>query len=141
MIAVAQGLVLFLICLLWFEIPFNGNFGALMAVITIFSLCTVGIGLAISALMRTAQQSIVISFTIVLPSIIMSGLIAPRSAMPELMQYFTLLNPYFYGLNALHRIYLEGQTFMQVSHLLLPLIGLGAITMGSAVWLFKGKLG
>ena len=27
-IAVLQGLVLFLICLLWFDIPFNGNFGA-----------------------------------------------------------------------------------------------------------------
>ena len=140
-IAIAQGLVLFLICLLWFEIPFNGNFGALLAVIAIFSLCTVGIGLAISALVRTAQQSIVISFTFVLPSIIMSGLITPRSAMPELMQYVTLLNPFYYGMEALHRIYLEGQTFMQVSHLMLPLIGLGALTMSSAVWLFKGKLG
>ena len=140
-IAVCQGLVMFLICVLWFEIPFNGNFGALLTVITIFSLCTVGIGLAISALANTAQQSIVMSFTLVLPSIILSGLITPRSAMPELIQYLALLNPYYYGLNALHRIYLEGQSFAQVAHLLLPLLGLGAITMISAAWLFKGKLG
>lgn len=140
-IAVGQGLVMFLICVLWFEIPFNGNFGALITVITIFSLCTVGIGLAISALANTAQQSIVMSFTLVLPSIILSGLITPRSAMPELIQYLALLNPYYYGLNALHRIYLEGQSFAQVAHLLLPLLGLGAITMSSAAWLFKGKLG
>lgn len=140
-IATTQGIGLFLICLLWFEIPFNGNFFALLTVIVIFSLCTVGVGLAISALTNTAQQSIVLSFTFLLPCIILSGLITPRSAMPELMQYVTLLDPFYYGMEALHRIYLEGQTFMQVSHLMLPLLVLGAITMSGAVWLFKGKLG
>lgn len=139
-IAVTQGLGLFLICLLWFDIPFHGNFGALVFVITVFSLCIVGIGLAISALTKTSQQSVVISFTIVLPTIILSGMITPISAMPELMQYVSTGNPFYYGLEALRRIYLEGQTLMQVFHLLLPLIGIGAFTLTLAVSLFRGKL-
>lgn len=141
LVAIGQGLGLFLICLLWFDIGFQGNFFSFLFVITTFSLCTVGIGLAVSALSSTSQQSVVISFTIVLPSVILSGMITPRSAMPELMQYFTLINPFYYGLEALRRIYLEGQGLMNVIHLLIPLFGLGAISMSTAVALFRGKLG
>lgn len=140
LIACAQAIVLFVICLAWFEIPFAGNFGALLTVILIFSLCNVGIGLAISALSSTSQQSVVTSFSLVLPCIILSGLITPYSAMPQLVQYIALLNPFFYGLEAVHRIYLEGQSFMQVVHLLLPLIGLGTLTLSCALMLFRGKL-
>lgn len=139
-IACLQALALFLICLFWFEIPFSGNLGSLMLVIFLFSLCNVGIGLAISALSSTSQQSVVTSFSLVLPCIILSGMITPYSAMPALAQYIALLNPFYYGLEALHRIYLEGQSISQVVHLLLPLIGLGMITLTSAVLLFRGKL-
>lgn len=141
LIAIAQGMTLFLICVLWFDIGFQGSFAALFTVMTIFSLCTVGIGLTISALSSTAQQSIVMSFTFILPTIILSGLITPLEAMPDFMQHITLINPFYYGLEAVHRIYLESQTFAQIFHLLLPLIALGIITMGCAVWLFRGKLG
>lgn len=139
-ISVLQGLALFLICLLWFQIPFNGNFFALVSVISIFSLCIVGIGLAISALATTSQQSVVISFTLVLPAIILSGMITPRSAMPEIVQYIALLNPFYYGLEALRRIYLEGQTFFEVFHLMLPLVGIGAVTLTISLILFRGKV-
>lgn len=94
-IAVLQGLGLFLICTLWFEIPFNGQFWALVLVISIFSLCTVGLGLAISAFASTSQQSLVASFIFILPAIILSGLITPRTAMPELVQYITLIDPFY----------------------------------------------
>lgn len=140
LIACAQAAVLFVICLMWFQIPFAGNFWSLLAVILIFSICNVGIGLAVSALASTSQQSVVTSFSLVLPCIILSGLITPYSAMPALAQYIALLNPFFYGLEAVHRIYLEGQSFGQVLHLLLPLIGLGTVTMSCAVMLFRGKL-
>lgn len=140
LVACAQAMILFVICLAWFEIPFAGNLGSLILVVAIFSLCNVGIGLAISALSSTSQQSVVISFSLVLPCIILSGLITPYSAMPQVVQYIALLNPFFYGLEALHRIYLEGQSLSQVVHLLLPLIGLGALTLSTAVILFRGKL-
>ena len=141
LIAISQGLGLYLICELWFKIHLQGSFIALLATISIFSLCTVGIGLVVSALASTSQQSVVSAFTIVLPTIIVSGMVTPRSAMPELMQYISLINPFYYGLEAVHRIYLEGQSFWEVAHLMLPLIGLGAITMSAAVYLFRGKLG
>lgn len=140
-VAILQGLGLFLICILWFDIVFQGNFLAFLLVISVFNLCIVGIGLAISALSSTSQQSIVMAFTLVLPSIILSGMITPRSAMPEWMQYVSLVNPFYYGLEAMRRIYLEGQTFMQVAHLLMPLLALGAVTLSTAIALFRGKLG
>lgn len=139
-IAICQGLILFLICMLWFEIPFLGNFGALLTVIAIFSLSTVGLGLAISAIASTSQQSQVMAFVLVLPFIILSGMITPISAMPTATQYLSLLNPMRYGYEAVKRIYLEGQTLWEVSHLMLPLLGLGMVTLSLSIWLFRGKL-
>lgn len=139
-IAVCQGIALFFICMLWFEIPFAGNFFTLVLIIAIFSLSTVGLGLAISALSATAQQAQVVSFVLVLPFIILSGMITPTSAMPELAQLVSYLDPIFYGYEAIRRVYLEGQSLMDVAHLLLPLIGLGLITLSTSILLFRGKL-
>lgn len=139
-IATIQGIALFFICLAWFEIPFAGNFFTLVLLIVIFSLSTVGVGLAISAVSSTSQQSQVMSFTVVLPCIILSGLITPSSAMPAVAQMIAHADPLFYGYEAMKRIYLEGQGLMDVLHLLVPLIGLGLITLTISVMLFRGKL-
>lgn len=140
LVATLQAGMLFLICVLWFEIPFRGSFISLLTLIAVFSMCNVGTGLAVSALVSTSQQSIVISFTMILPSILLSGMITPYQAMPKAAQIAALADPFYYGLSAMHRIYLEGQTITDVAHLLLPLIVLGAAAMTFAVYLFRGKL-
>lgn len=139
-ISCLQSLALTLICLYWFEIPCYGNIFAVFTVIVLFSISSVGIGLTISALSSTSQQSIVCSFALILPCIILSGMLTPISAMPEYLQLSTLINPFYYGQEALHRIYLEGQTLCQTLHLLLPLICLGIVTLSISVMLFRSKL-
>lgn len=139
-IAVCQGVALFFICLFWFEIPFAGNFLTLLLIIALFSLSTVGLGLAISALSATAQQAQVVSFILVLPFIILSGMITPISGMPPLAQFVALFDPLLYGYEAIKRVYLEGQSLLEIAHLLLPLVGLGTLALSVSIMLFRGKL-
>ena len=73
-VGIMQALIIFSVSCFWFEIPFAGSFATLLLVITLFSAAVVGLGLAISAVCRTIQQSMVAAFLCILPAIILSGL-------------------------------------------------------------------
>ncbi len=140
LIAIAQGLALFLICVFYFEIPFRGRFAHLFAIIAIFSACNVGIGLVISTVCKTSLQSVVSSFLFLLPCIMISGLITPADAMPRWFYYIAHLDPMYYANNCMWRIYLEGASLSELWHLIVPLLLIGAGTMALAASLFRNKL-
>ena len=139
-IAILQGLLLFAICRFYFNIPFYGNVIDILFILSVFSISIVSLGLAVSALAKTPQQSIVFVFTLILPSIILSGMLTPIAAMPPWFQYVTKINPIYYGMTALQRVYLEGQSFTEIFSLLLPLVLIGLISMPLTMYLFRHKI-
>lgn len=139
-VALLQGFALFCICLFYFKIPFVGNFCSFFTVLFIFSVCNVGLGLAISTFSKTVQQSLIYSFCLALPFVILSGLITPYNAMPAIFQKIALLNPAYYGVSAVHRIYLEGGSFFSVIHLLIPIVIIGIIMFAIATYLFRKSI-
>ncbi len=140
LIAILQGVILFFICTLYFKIPFQGNFLLLLFAISLYSISCVGVGLTISAMAHTTQQAVVFSFLIIMPCIILSGLLTPIEAMPQWFIYITYLNPLFYGIAAVQRIYLEGASFFYIWHLFIPLIITACITLPMATILFRREL-
>lgn len=140
LVGVMQALIIFSVCRFWFEIPFAGSFVTLLLVIVLFSAAVVGLGLAISALCRTIQQSMVAAFLCLLPSIILSGLMTPVRAMPEWMLILTVMNPLRYSIDAVRRIYFEGATFTDVLPLLWPTALLWLIVTPLALKLFRSKM-
>ena len=48
------------------------------------------------------------SFVLLMPFMLLSGLTAPIGNMPEILQYFTLINPLRYAISITHQVYLEG---------------------------------
>lgn len=139
-VAFLQSLALFVICTLYFEIPCRGSVLLLFGIVSVFSVAIVGLGLAISAVARSAQQALVTSFLVTLPCIILSGFITPVSAMPQWFQPVTLINPLYYGVNAVQRVYLEGAGFMDIAHLLIPFALCAAVTMPLSMWLFRHRV-
>ena len=98
-------------------------------------------GLAISAVCKSAQLSLVCSFLVMLPSIILSGLLTPLEAMPPwLVSVVKVCDPLYYGIDALQRVYLEGQSLIEVGYLLLPVMLLGIVTLAIAARLFRKAL-
>lgn len=140
LVGVGQALIIFCVCRFWFEIPFAGSFATLLTVIVLFSAAVVGLGLAISALCRTIQQSMVAAFLCLLPSIILSGLMTPVRAMPEWMQTLTVMNPLRYSTDAVRRIYFEGASLADVLPLLWPTALLWLIVTPLALKLFRAKI-
>jgi ABC-2 type transport system permease protein len=94
--------------LVWFRIPFVGNPFVLLLGTTLFLLCTLAIGLLISTVCSTQQQAFSTNFLILSPFFILSGFAYPIASMPQVLQWFTYINPLRYYLVVIRGTLLKG---------------------------------
>jgi ABC-2 type transport system permease protein len=140
LVGVMQATLVLLVAQLWFEIPFAGSFLTLYIALTFFLLAASGIGLLLSSVAATMQQAMLYSFMLIMPFALLSGLTTPISSMPELLQYFTRINPLRYAIEMAHRVYLEGAGLRLLWPEIWPLIIIAAITLSAASWMFRHRL-
>jgi ABC-2 type transport system permease protein len=131
----AGGIVL--VAQLWFRIPFAGSFLALAAGLAVFLLAATGIGLAVSSISTTTQQAFLLSFVIVMPFALLSGLTTPIIAMPKAFQYLTLIDPLRYGVELGQRAYLEGVGLDLLWPDIWPMALIAAVTLPLAAFMFR----
>ncbi len=93
---------------LWFQVPFRGKVGVLLAGTVLFLLCQLGVGLLISTVSATQQQAMVTAFFFIMPAITFSGFGFPISTMPRWLQLATYLDPLRYFLVVIRGVYLKG---------------------------------
>jgi len=97
-----------LVAIFWFMVPFKGNFFFLMFASIAFIFSATGMGLYIAAISKTQQQAILSGFMFFLPAVIFSGFAFPIYAMPQIIQYFTYLNPLRYFIVISRAVFLKG---------------------------------
>jgi ABC-2 type transport system permease protein len=140
LVGFAQATGILLVAQLWFQIPFAGSFVTLYAGLALFLLAAVGIGLLVSSIVATMQQAMLYSFVLLMPFSLLSGLTTPIGNMPEVLQYFTLINPLRYAIAIAHRVYLEGATLSDLLPQLLPLALIAAVTLPAAAYFFRKRV-
>jgi len=93
-LAISIVLILFIILLTaWhFQVQFN-DWGALALICFLFLLCSLGLGLLISAISRTQTQAIQFSVFFLLPVFVLSGAFAPLEQLPQAIRYVSELFP------------------------------------------------
>jgi ABC-2 type transport system permease protein len=139
-IAIGQMIMVTVFAVLWFRVPFNGNFIVLFAGVCLFLISTIGIGLFISTVSSTQQQAMMTTFFFILPFFMLSGLIFPISNMPEIVQWFTLLNPLRYFLVIIRGVFLKGVGLDILWPQFLAMAILGAVVFIGAARLFRKRL-
>lgn len=92
----------------FFDIPIMGSLGLLYALALVFIVASLGVGLLISTVARSQLQAMQLSFFFMLPNILLSGYIFPRSAMPEPAQWVGALLPLTWFLDILRGVLLKG---------------------------------
>ena len=122
-----------LVAQLWFRIPFAGSFITLYAGLSVFLLAAVGMGLLLSSVAATMQQAMLLSFLLIMPFALLSGLTTPVSSMPVFLQYVTLINPLRYAIDIAHRVYLEGVGLGLLVPELWPLAVIALVTLSRRV--------
>src|SRR6476646_3844390 len=93
-LAISIVLILFIILLTaWhFQVQFH-DWGALALICFLFLLCSLGLGLLISAISRTQTQAIQFSVFFLLPVFVLSGAFAPLEQLPQAIRYISEIFP------------------------------------------------
>lgn len=97
--------------LLWFGLPFRGNVLLLETMLLLYTLCGVGIGLALSSFARTQQQAMLGVFVFASPMIVLSGYASPIENMPHLAELASRADPVRYMLVIARGLFLQDMPF------------------------------
>lgn len=124
----------------WFGIPFRGSFLLLLFATGLFLLTTLGIGLFISTVSRTQQQSLLTMVFFVMPAFLLSGFMFPIANMPKLIQYVTYLNPLRYFLIIIRDIFLKGVGIEYLWDQMLALAIIGTVILSLSVLRFRKRV-
>lgn len=91
-----------------FDLPIRGNLGLLYGLTTLFIIASLGLGILISNLAKTQMQAMQMSFFVFLPSVLLSGFMFPREAMPLFFYGLGYLLPLTFFLEIARGIILKG---------------------------------
>jgi ABC-2 type transport system permease protein len=108
LIGLLDVMMIALIGVFWFEIPFRGNPLILLLGNILFLLSSVGIGLFISTISSTQQQAQISTFFFMMPAFILSGFAFPLENIPQWLQYITYINPLRYFIIVIRGVFLKG---------------------------------
>jgi len=125
------------LALLWFDIPLRGSFLLLLAASLCYILSGLGIGLLISTVSNTQQESFMSLFFFLLPAIMLSGFMFPVENMPVALQYLTLLDPIRHYLVVVRGIFLRGAGWEVLRIQILTLLGMGVTVLWYATTRFQ----
>jgi ABC transporter DrrB family efflux protein len=97
-----------------FGVPIHGSVALLLALSGLFLVCALGLGLLISTLAQTQVAAVQFAFIVMLPSVLLSGFMFPRSEMPLPIYVLTFGIPVTYFLEILRGIVLRGADFIDL---------------------------
>jgi ABC-2 type transport system permease protein len=122
------------VALLWFHVPFTGNFFLLFLAAVLFLLSSLGLGLWISTISSTQQEAFLTAFLVFMPTILLSGFMFPVSSMPPVFRWLTLLNPLRHYLEIVRGVFLKaaGLDTLWPQFCALALMGAGLITLAAS---------
>ncbi|QTP58459.1 ABC transporter permease [Billgrantia antri] len=126
---------------LWFGVPFRGSVAFLLTISLLYVLCTLGIGLLVSAVTRTQLVALLAVLIVTLmPSLLFSGMLFPIFTMPYVVQLYTLAFPGRYFVDISRGVVLKGVGL----EVLWPSIAIVAVytllVFALAVWRLKKKV-
>ncbi len=113
------------------------DLSALGLIVLLFLLCSLGLGLLISAFSRTQTQAIQFSVFFLLPVFVLSGAFAPLGQLPKFIRYVAEIFPLTHFCRAFRLVnqYHAGMSYLALD--LLVLLAGAIITFAGAAFLLK----
>jgi len=126
--------------MIWFGVPFKGSFLLLMLLGNAFIFSALAIGMLISTVSKNQLQAMQMTLLIILPSVLLSGFVFPRDAMPRVIYYLGYAMPLTYFLDILRGIVIKGVGFSLIWHQTLALLTMTCVLLTVASIRFKKHL-
>ena len=135
-----QATVALLVGIFVFDLPVRGSLALLYSLTSLFIIASLAMGVLISVLAKTQMQAMQMSFFIILPSILISGFMFPREAMPAFFSALGYLLPLTFYLQIMRGIILEGIGIGMLWGQVFALTAFIAIVMTFSIKKFNKKI-
>jgi ABC-2 type transport system permease protein len=129
-----------LIGVLVFGVPIRGSLLQLYLLTLFFITASLGLGLMISNVAKNQMQAFQLSFFVMLPSILLSGFLFPRDAMPPIIYYISALIPLTYYLDIIRGIVLKGIGYQYLMGQVSVLLVFSLVFLTISILKFKKKI-
>ncbi|NLV15972.1 MAG: ABC transporter permease [Syntrophomonadaceae bacterium] len=123
-----------------FGVPIRGSLLELYLLTLFFITASLGLGILISNVAQNQMQAFQMSFFIMLPSIMLSGFLFPRAAMPDFIYYLSNVIPLTYYLDIIRGIILKGIGFQYLVGQVIALFVFSVVFMTAAIVKFRKKI-
>ena len=132
--------VALLVGVLVFGVPIRGSLLQLYLLTLFFITASLGLGLMISNIAKNQMQAFQLSFFVMLPSILLSGFLFPRDAMPRVIYYISAVIPLTYYLDIIRGIILKGIGYQYLMGQVTVLLVFSLVFLTISVIKFKKKI-
>lgn len=135
-----ETLIVLTVMIYVFEVPIQGNVLLLLALSALFMVCSLGLGLLVSTIAKTQVEAVQFAFVVMLPSVLLSGFVFPRSEMPLPIYGLSFLIPVTYFIQILRGIVLRGAEFIDLASPVLGLFLCSVVVLTLSVRRFRKQL-
>jgi len=132
--------VALLVGVLVFGVPIRGSLLQLYLLTLFFITASLGLGLMISNIAKNQMQAFQLSFLVMLPSILLSGFLFPRDAMPRIIYYISAVIPLTYYLDIIRGIILKGIGYQYLMGQVTVLLVFSLVFLTISTIKFKKKI-
>jgi ABC-2 type transport system permease protein len=140
-IGLVQSTLVVSVAALWFEVPLRGSLALLYALILLFVVNTLAIGLFVSTISRTQQQAMLtVIFFFLMPMMFLSGFVFPIENMPAVIQQLTYAIPLRYFLIIVRGVFLKGVGLNELWPQAVGLAVIGTVLLAGALVRFRKRL-
>lgn len=108
LVGLVEVLIVLTVMIYVFGVPVRGSIWLLIALSMLFIVCSLGLGLLVSTIAKTQVEALQFAFIIMLPSVLLSGFMFPRSEMPAPIFWVTHAIPVTYFIEILRGVVLRG---------------------------------
>lgn len=140
LLATVQMLIVAVVGMTWFRVPFNGSWAVVITGLALFMLSCIGLGLFVSLMSRTRQQAQQAMVFIMLPFMILSGFIFPIASMPAWLQPVSAVIPLTYILEVLRGAFVKGTGFVDLARPLIALAVFAVVILGAAIVAMRRRI-
>jgi ABC-type multidrug transport system permease subunit len=140
MVGYIELLIVMSVMVYLFKVPINGNLALLLTLSLLFLVCSLGLGLLVSTLAKSQIEAMQFAFVIMLPSVLLSGFVFPRSEMPLPIYVLTFAIPVTYFIEILRGVVLRGADFLDLVPPVLCLFTCCVLILSLSVFRFRKQL-
>ena len=135
-----ETLIVMTVMIYVFGVPIRGDVWLLMSLAMLFMVCSLGLGLLVSTIAKSQVEAVQFAFVVMLPSVLLSGFVFPRSEMPLPIYLATFAIPVTYFIEILRGIVLRGSGFWDLVPMVEGLVVCCAVVLVVSVSRFRKQL-